>query len=1621
MMLKTKRTLLFLWLAIFSLLPFASSVDSHDSDLQSTKGIKSIKRQKVNSCPGAKGYIKIEKETIQSDRDNRIHLQVEPTKAKKKLQIQREPTKAKKVLRLKEELTKEKKVLQIRGDSTKAKKVLRLQGEPTKTDGFLWIQREPIMTIESLQIQNDPSKAMNILPQKNELIGNNESFNNIKNINSEDPYVTGRIVDEYGYPIPYPFVIFIDPYTLGEYYATSYFNGTFEIYLPYTGDYYVTIWGLNCMAQYCATIHYDCNVGDVLVDTHPNMTGRVVDEGGFPISNALVTFISDYGIRYQTSTYSGGWFETADLPYCGEYYVIVRAEGCEQYYTAEIYGSGPFANDFVFNTTPHITGWVVDEYGFPISDLVVYFISYTGNKYYATTNSDGTFGITLPYCGDYYLVVGENGGCELCTTIDIYGSGTFCGGIVLDTDPDVTGRLVDENNSPISNAEVIFIDSAGSQYPDTTNSGGWFELTLPHCGEYDVIVRAWGCEYAYTADVYGSGSSAEDVVFDTTPDVTGRVVDESGFAIPNPMVIFVDPDTWIEYPATSYPDGSFEVTLPYCREYYIFIEGEGCNYYIEATVYSSGSYGDITFNTQPTVTGTVVDQDYVSFSTGIVEFISCNNPGIIFSGNIVNGDFTVNLGACDGYEIFITVPCGTFQLLMGDGETCFDIISDTNLSLIVIQCPPPPSAPTGLMAEPGPLSGEITIFWDESPDPDIDGYIIYRGTVSGLYTKNWFVLPSAYAGYTFLDLEIGQTYYFVVSAVDLDVGESEPSDEASATAIEVGDSEPPTDPSNLTINDPGTGERLDLSWLPSTDDVAVSHYLIYRLTNGSNVSDQNYDSGFPLERGGTDFTDYEVWEGNTYYYVVYAVDTSGNISGPSNVESDEPTDSIAPDPPYGLDAFAGDGEVDLWWIAPDSNENGSWLTDLAGYNVYRRQEGGVYDFPINFSEYPSYQDSGLINGETYYYVVTAVDDYDPWNESYFSDEVSATPVTVNPPPPPPTNVSIIEQPASIIIQWDGPSISDLSGFNIYRRINGSYGSVPLNPILIPAEYEQFYDTNPDPVLENCYVVRSVDTINQESGNSNEVCGFVGDGVLWTVSPTELDPAIISFYGPVAPSVNIIYYLFGDYLDLFDEGVQIKLEIFNTGGPSVYTEWDDNPRGSVDGYNPIFVWNGKNTDDLPVPEGYYDVKVSLYYNGAEILWNRQYEAIIVAGVKILEPNEVPVTDNNFVFNNTAHPNAIVEIIGTAMSGIAEEDSNLIWSISNFDSRAPVSGVPIPPQGYNFTYKTLPLSNNAFVNQNVFLNVEYPGCSECKDTQKVEIFFPRDETNHPGADSGLSRNWFYYWKEGGVVPDLKDKNFEYLNQGGFGGYDRYNDILYVLNDAPTTDEWDIYLINQYYQTCITSSTDGIANTTATEDDIQVIYPGFGKPHAIAVTAGPNGILDTTPTPDDHIDGNTITTGADGICNTTKSGDDDQLIDEGNGEPHSIIITAGPDSFMHSGKYLGGDDWVKAPLQFPYKIKSSGIDCCAVTCTHELEHQKNYYNGGRNPTFDSDDDGVADIYEGIAPYYLDPTKQDSYDIEHTIHPDYADVGDDEFLARMAEKSPGLIYPNKDWSDTNGKQWEK
>ncbi len=133
------------------------------------------------------------------------------------------------------------------------------------------------------------------------------------------------------------------------------------------------------------------------------------------------------------------------------------------------------------------------------------------------------------------------------------------------------------------------------------------------------------------------------------------------------------------------------------------------------------------------------------------------------------------------------------------------------------------------------------------------------------------------------------------------------------------------------------------------------------------------------------------WE-KTYFYwgsVVSVMTMPGRP--PVEVEGEDTPevkvfadDVFPPAVPSGLQAvFSGPGQqpfIDLIWT-PDTD------ADLAGYNIYRREDGGT---PVRLNselaKAPAFRDTSVQPGKAYYYWVSAVDLRG--NESARSEEAS---------------------------------------------------------------------------------------------------------------------------------------------------------------------------------------------------------------------------------------------------------------------------------------------------------------------------------------------------------------------------------------------------------------------------------------------------------------------------------------------------------------------------------------------------------------------------------------------------------------------------------------------------------
>jgi fibronectin type 3 domain-containing protein len=124
------------------------------------------------------------------------------------------------------------------------------------------------------------------------------------------------------------------------------------------------------------------------------------------------------------------------------------------------------------------------------------------------------------------------------------------------------------------------------------------------------------------------------------------------------------------------------------------------------------------------------------------------------------------------------------------------------------------------------------------------------------------------------------------------------------------------------------------------------------------------------------FTDDGVKNGVVYYYVVTAVDASGDSANSAQVSAKPGVSTPAP---TGFSATAGNGEVGLRWSA---------VTGAGYYRLKRSTRSGGPYTQIGDPTWNGYTDQGVTNGVVYYYVVTTVE---AQGESANSAQVSVTP------------------------------------------------------------------------------------------------------------------------------------------------------------------------------------------------------------------------------------------------------------------------------------------------------------------------------------------------------------------------------------------------------------------------------------------------------------------------------------------------------------------------------------------------------------------------------------------------------------------------------------------------------
>ena len=508
-----------------------------------------------------------------------------------------------------------------------------------------------------------------------------------------------------------------------------------------------------------------------------------------------------------------------------------------------------------------------------------------------------------------------------------------------------------------------------------------------------------------------------------------------------------------------------------------------------------------------------------------------DQPG---ANNIYDSKHSVNVEGVPAITQFQATAADEFETAtvtatVSDGKLTLDAAGGTNTKInyvdVVAADVAAPAAPAGLTATAG--EGQNSLSWTANAEPDLAGYHVYASTEAtvALTPENRLTPATPQTGTTFTHtgLTNGTAYHYVVVAVDQAGNASPASTTATATPADT------TAPGAPTALQATAGDsKIDLAWTapPAAD---VKEYRVFRAEGGTVEA-----TGTPLAtvtHPTATYSDTTAPNGTQYTYAVVAVDQSGNLSPASNPSSATAADTVAPGAPTNVNASPGDAKVTLTWSGPAQTD------DVQSYRIYRA-ESPITDIQplapthtVNAADGTTLEDTGLTNGTTYYYRVTAVDEAN--NGSEASEERSATPVPDpdTTAPAVPTGLTATPSDNSVALSWTAVADpdADLRGYNVFRSASAG-GERTLLTTGAPVTAAGFVDNTAVNGNAYFYVVRSVDTTGNASAESAEASATPKDltppdavtgvtatagieqvTVTWSAAPTGSDVTAFKIY------------------------------------------------------------------------------------------------------------------------------------------------------------------------------------------------------------------------------------------------------------------------------------------------------------------------------------------------------------------------------------------------------------------------------------------------------------------------------------------------------------------------------
>ncbi|KAA0889833.1 fibronectin type III domain-containing protein [Oryzomonas rubra] len=266
----------------------------------------------------------------------------------------------------------------------------------------------------------------------------------------------------------------------------------------------------------------------------------------------------------------------------------------------------------------------------------------------------------------------------------------------------------------------------------------------------------------------------------------------------------------------------------------------------------------------------------------------------------------------------------------------------------------------------------------------------------------------------------------------------------------------------------GGAGQVTVSWTAVSN--ATSYNVYYATTSGVTTA-----SGTKIANATTPYVQSGLSAGTTYYYLVTAVNSTGESVASTQVSattSAAVATPAAPVAPTGVTATGGTKQVTISWPA---------VSGATSYNIYYATASGVTTAngtKISNATSPAVQ-TGLSDSTTYYYVVTAVNSV---GESAASVQIAATTLAAVPAPTVPavpTGVTATGGANQVTVSWS--TVSGATSYNLYYSTTS--GVTTANSTKIAGATTPYVQTGLTAGTTYYYIVTAVNSTGESAASA----------------------------------------------------------------------------------------------------------------------------------------------------------------------------------------------------------------------------------------------------------------------------------------------------------------------------------------------------------------------------------------------------------------------------------------------------------------------------------------------------------------------------------------------------------